>query len=464
MAGIGFMLHRLIRADGLSANLSGLGHATLASSGPWITTCVTLILISVIGHDRIDLDTLRRFSILVTYNFSFSLVGSGAIILVATRHLADCLYEQDLRKVPALLVGSLTIVFAVLALIGFWIYGVLTDLSTQERIFGFIGLLVTGGIWLAAAFMSALKSYTTITVSFVVGMFAGSIFALLLVEPYGLSGLLAGFTVGLAAIFFSLIVRITIEFPGSIQNPFSFIKKSRSLWQLGLIGLLMNCAIWVDKWVMWFAPGAATLGQGLFANESYEAAMFLAYLSIVPSLALMLIDTETAFFECYTNFYRKISLHATLEQLRKQHSEIKRILNIGLKRVVLLQTAICLISLVLAPTIVTAIGGGQEMVPILRYGLVGALFHMLLIANLMVFAYFDLRKELLIVSALFLLLNFFGTIQTVFIGGEYFGYGYCIAAIFSFCISYLLASRRLNQLLFQTFVANNPTLVSSPQN
>jgi polysaccharide biosynthesis protein PelG len=458
MAGVGFVLRRLVRTDGLSAKLSGLGHATMASSGPWLITCVALIAIAAISDGRIDSNILRQFSILVTYNFSFSLVGSGAVVIVVTRRLADCIYARDLSKVPALLVGATIIIFALMSIIGIIIYGYVIDLTLSERILGFTGLLLTGGVWLTTAFISALKNYLVITSAFVLGMLVALIAALVLAQPFGLSGLLAGVSFGLGTIFFLLLARITIEFPGSTDQPFAFLKNSNHLWQLALAGLMINAAIWVDKWVMWFAPGATNLGNSLYSHEAYEAGMFLAYLSIVPSLALLLIDLETAFFERYTNFYRSIREHATLSQLREQHSDIKRILIIGLKRIALLQTAVCLIAIVLAPTIVTAVGGGAEMIPILRYGLIGALFHILLIATMTVLAYFDLRHELLLVSCLFFLSCLGFTFVSVQIGAEFYGYGYYIAALISFCAAFYFASKRVNQLLFQTFVANNQTL------
>ncbi len=458
MAGVGFVLRRLVRTDSLSANLSGLGHATMASSGPWLITCIALVLIATIGDDQIDSTILRQFSILVTYNFSFSLVGSGALVMVVTRRLADCIFIHDLREVPALLVGAITLVFAIMALIGIVLYGYLLNLTLPERVFGFAGLLLSGGVWLTTAFISALKNYLIITTSFALGMLVSLLAALVLAEPFGLSGLLAGISLGLGTIFFLLLARITIEFPGSTEKPFAFLKASRHLWQLALAGCIINAAIWVDKWIMWFAPGATNLGNSLSSHEAYEAAMFLAYLSIVPSLALLLIDLETAFFERYSNFYRLIREHATLNQLREQHAEIKRVLMVGLKRIVLLQTAICLIAIVLAPSIVNAVGGGSEMVPILRYGLIGALFHVLLIAAMTVLAYFDLRYELLLVSSIFFVLSLVFTFVSTTIGGEYYGYGYFLAAMCSFFCALYLTSRRVNQLLFQTFIANNQTL------
>ncbi len=458
MAGVGFVLRKLVRADGITTNLSGLAHATLASSGPWLFACLVLIGIAFLGRGIVEPNALRQFSILIMYNFSLSLVGTGVILLIVTRCLADSIFARDLSKVADLLIGSLIIVFFFMALIGLALYGYALDLAPSVRAFGFLGLMLTGGVWLVAVFMSALKSYSSITASFVFGMTVAFVASLSLARSYGLTGLLAGFSLGLAVVFFSMLGRVVFEYPGEISRPFQFLVKARGLWQLGLVGLMVNSAIWVDKWVMWFAPGASSLGTALYAHESYEAAMFLAYLSIVPSLALLLVDIETNFFETYWKFYRQIGEHATLSEIRTQHATVSRILSLGLKRLALFQTVICLIGLLIAPALVSAVDGGIEMVPVLRYGLVGALFHMLLIATMTVLSYFDLRRELLVVTFTFFILNAGLTAIAAMLGGEFHGYGYCLAALTSFVLAYYLAHSRVNRLLYHTFVANNPTL------
>jgi uncharacterized membrane protein len=458
MAGIGFVLRRLVRSDGLSANLRGFAHATLASSGPWLFTCLALIGIELLGHEGVERDVLRRFSILVMYNFSFSLVCSGAIVLVVTRRMADSLYARDVREVPGMLLGALCLVFAVTALVGVPLYGFVLDLPPLDRVLGLTGLLLTGGIWLVAAFMSALKGYGSISAAFVAGMAVALVGAVLLAGPFGLSGLLAAFTLGLAVIFFSLTARVLAEYPGHVLRPFAFVPACRPYWQLAAVGLIYNAAIWVDKWIMWFAPGATTSGHAMLAHEAYESAMFLAYLSIVPSMALLLVDIETRFFEVYQRFYRDIGEHATLKEIRRNHADIVAILSAGLRRIALLQTVICLIGMLIAPLLVVAVGGGLEMVPIFRYGLLGALFHMLLISAMAVLSYFDLRAELLSVAGAYFLLNAGLTAISVGLGVEYHGWGYCVATLLAFALAYLAAMSRVGRLLYLTFVANNAAL------
>lgn len=458
MAGIGFVLRRLAQTDRLSANLGCYAHATLASSGPWLFACITLIGIELVGRQSVDREVLQRFSILVTYVFSFSLVTSGAIVSVVTRSLADSLYARDVREVPGMLLGALCSVFAVTALVGVPLYGFIIDLAPLDRVLAFVSLMLTGGIWLVATFLSALKSYSRISAAFGAGMaiaFASSSF---LVKHFAATGLLLGFTTGLTVIFFSLVATVLAEYPGAVVRPFGFLPACHRYWQLAFVGLIYNASIWVDKWIMWFAPGASAPAKAMLVHEAYEGAMFLSYLSIVPSMALFLVSVETRFFEAYLRFYRDIGAHATLKEIRRNHAGVVRILRAGLRQIALLQSVICLIGLLVAPALVAAIGGGVEMVPILRYGLLGALFHMLLISALAVLAYFDLRAPLLCVTLAFFVLNAGLTAVSAMLGVEYHGYGYCLAALLAFALAYYLALTRVGRLPYLTFVANNPAL------
>jgi uncharacterized membrane protein len=455
MAGIGFELRRLAQADRFSTNLRGMAFATVISSGPWLFTCLALAAVQALGNQHVDAEQLRRFSILIIYNFSFSLVISGPIVLVVTRCLADAIYAKDVRDVSGLFMGALILLFGVTAAIGLPLYGLAIDLTRLERLVALVGLFLTSGIWLVSTFLSALKSYGFISASFGVGMVTAVAGAAAMAPHFGSLGLLAGFTLGLAVIFFALAARILDEFPGNGIPSFVFLRAFRTYWELALVGLLANAAVWVDKWIMWFAPGSTSPGPGLHAHSTYESAMFLAYLSVVPSMALFLVAVETRFYTSYARFYRDISEHATLQEIRANHGDITRELVDALRRTAALQGVLCGLCILAAPAIISSVGAGVEVVPVFRYGLFGALFHVLLLLTQAALAYFDLRRELLFTTAVFLLLNAGLTGASVWLGEEYHGYGYGLATLLTFTLTLVIAIVRVAQLPYLTFIANN---------
>ena len=144
-------------------------------------------------------------------------------------------------------------------------------------------------------------------------------------EHHGAAGLLIGFDLGLAVTSFSLLARVFAEYPYSVENVFAFLGRLKEYWTIFLTGLVYNMAIWIDKWVMWFSPESKTLSSGMFSYPDYDSAMFAAYLSIVPSLAIFVYSIETSFFEKYLRFYQDIQEHRTYDQIRKRHRALIRL-------------------------------------------------------------------------------------------------------------------------------------------
>ena len=458
MAGIGFVLRRLAQQDVLSANLRGYAHAALVTSGPWLFTVWTLGAVELFGHALVSRDVLTRFSIVIIYNFAFSLVVSGPVVLVVTRSLADRIYMKDVREAPGMFLGALALLYALMAAIGIPFYGFVVAMSPVERLVALISFFVTGGIWLAATFMSALKSYSTITAAFAAGLVVGFAMVIQLAPAFGVSGMIAGFTAGMAVIFFTLVARIFAEYPHEVAHPFGFLRDFRRYWELALVGFFYNAAIWIDKWIMWFADGHVVVAGAMPAHPVYDGAMFLAYLSIVPAMTLFLVAVETRFFETYLIFYRDIENDATLEKIRSNHRAMLSVLIEGFRNIAVLQTVVCYLAVLVAPRLVGMAGGGNEMVPVFRFGVLGALFHALLLLVMVIISYLDLRRVLLAVTVVFFTLNTGLTGVTVLMGPEYYGYGYFLSALLTLGFSYLMVSRRVARLPYMTFIANNAGL------
>src|SRR5919107_437457 len=217
MAGIGFALRSFAQRDELSASMRGYSHAAFVSAGPWLFTVIALASIDLFSRERLAEGDLLRFSTIVIYNFAFSLVLSGPLVLVLTRHLSDRLYAKDTKGVSGMLVGGLLVLWAVQLCVGIGFVETYTVLPRAIAAVAVVGFLLTGGIWLVALFLSALKSYETISAVFGLGMVTGFGLAAVLMEPFGLFGVLSGFTVGLAVIFFALTARVLAEYPGAVE-------------------------------------------------------------------------------------------------------------------------------------------------------------------------------------------------------------------------------------------------------
>lgn len=78
MAGIGFELRKILSRDSYTATLRAYLYAGLISSGPWVLSIVSVMLIGVLSLGVVVPDVLvRQFLITVTYLMALSLIFTG---------------------------------------------------------------------------------------------------------------------------------------------------------------------------------------------------------------------------------------------------------------------------------------------------------------------------------------------------------------------------------------------------
>ena len=455
MAGIGFALRDLSRHDNMSSSLRSYTYAAFVACGPWIFTVLALGGITWIGRRTMQSGDLATFFVIVTYNFSISLVISGPIVMVVTRLLADKLFLKQVDEVPGILLGSLVLLLSIQASVGIAFYGFVVDLSTIERVLAIICFLLVGSIWLASVFLSALKCFQVIGGAFVFGMSVAFISTTVLSEVYGAAGALAGFTGGLALVLFILIPRIFAEYPYPISRPFGFLGAFRTYWEFAFAGLLYNAAVWIDKWVMWLSPEAKVYAGAMAAFPAYDGGMFLAYLTIVPAMAIFVVALETKFFVSYRRYFDDIGNHATFDQIERNHASIVHVIGLAFRNVVVLQGVVCYLAILVAPRFISAAPGGLEMIPIFQIGTLSAFLHILFLFALIIISYFDLRGTLLTVSVVFFISNATFTGATLLLGYEFYGYGYFSSVLVSLAVAYSMAAKSIGRLPYMTFVANN---------
>lgn len=458
MAGIGFALRKLARRDDLLGILQGYAHSALVSTGPWVFTVLSLATISVVANGSMALEDLNTFRLVVIYNFAFSLVGTGPVLMVATRFLADQIFLKKVDGVVGMFLGALGILcvvqFPVVA--GFYFFYI--DADPAMQLLAVTNYMVVTGVWLVGIFLTALKDYGAITLAFAVGMVVAAVTALLLAPAWGGAGLLLGFTAGLAAILFALVARLLSEYPYRVERPFAFLSYFRRFWELSAAGLVLNLAIWVDKWIMWFAPERDLRVSGFISYPDYDTAMFLAYLTVIPAIAGFVVSVETSFFERYLHFYRDIQRHATFAQIEDNQRDLVSTVLRGLRNLVVLQGSITFLAIVLAPRLVATFGLPAAQLGMLRIGMLGSFFHALAVSLAVFLAYFDLRKPMLFVYVALLMTNVGFTLVTLRLGFPYYGYGYFLSALVTFAAAVIVLAYHLDRLPYLTFIRANTSV------
>jgi uncharacterized membrane protein len=448
----------LTQRDDLIGVLEGYGHSAMAAAGPWLITIVSLTSINLLSADRADPNDVAAFRLITIYNFGFSLVFGGAITQVITRYLSDLIYRKNVRSAPGMLLAALALTGATQMPIVAGFYSLVLQASPAVKAAAVANYFLVAMLWIVSVFLTALKEHKVVSGAFALGMSVATIASVGLARQYGTAGMLAGFTAGLSLIMFPLAARVFAEYRHRVERSWEFLGHFRKYWPLAISGCAYNAAIWVDKWIMWFAPEREMLPIGLISYPDYDSAMFLAYLSIIPSLALFVLSIETEFFEQYLRFYGEIQRHATLDRIRKNHATIlETILESG-RNFLVLQAGCSAAAILFAPQVFELLHLNAIQYGMFRIGVIGAAFHAMFLFLGIMLSYFELNRITLQLNILFLATNAGFTFLSMRAGLAWYGYGYLAAAVVTFVIGFLVLSRELNRLPYVSFVRANPSV------
>jgi uncharacterized membrane protein len=455
MAGIGFTLKKLTQKDNLHGVVHAYGIAMLAAAGPWLFTVFTLAGITSLGSNFFFMEGLENFRVLTIYNFAFSLVLSAPVFMVATRYLADNIHLKDVTNVPSVMLGCLALLYMIQLPVGIIFYLGYVDLPLNLQLSAILNLCMITSVWLLSVFLTALKDYNAVAWAYGLGMVIAIVMAKILQDFFADAGMLNGLSIGLAFIVFSLAAKVFSEYSYSFANPFDIRGYFKKYWQLALGGFLYNAAIWVDKWIMWFAPEAWLLDSKLRMYPDYDSATFFAYLTIVPAMAVFVFSVETNFFERYQRFYDDILGHKPLRKiLANQKAVIESILNSS-RNFIIVQGALAFMCIAFAPKIFELININFNQIGIYRISVLGAFFHVLMLFEIIILSYFDNRRMVMWIAALYLALNAVITLWTLVLGFPYYGYGYFLSSMIVFVVTSVILFNYIRKLPYHAFITSN---------
>lgn len=462
MAGIGFVLRKLSRQENLFGLFRAYGHAAVAACGPWFFTIIALGLIMLVANKLSGREVLYEFRLIVIYNFCFSLVFTSPIFMVATRYLADCIYEEDVTKAPSMMLGALMLTFIFQIPFALWLYLFYAKMTLFVAFSSIINYFLIAAIWIVGVFMTALKDYRSVSWAFFGGTAIAVICSALMTDYFGTAGLLNGFSLGLSFILAVLVSRIFQEYPYPYTF-FQFTSYFLKYWHLALSGFIYNAGAWVDKWIMWFSPERAVSPSGLLLYPNYDSAMFLAYLTIAPAMALFIMNIETNFFEKYAKFYLDIQRKATFHQIYDNHVHILQAMFGSARQFLVFQGAITFLVIVQAPSIFELFNINFLQLGIFRFGCLGAMFQVLFLFLTIFLSYFDNRKAALNIYIVFFISNTVLTILIMKLGFPFYGYGYFLASLITFVYAALITIRHVMKLPYHAFVTSNSSLAKEIQ-
>lgn len=454
MAGIGFELRKILRKNTLFHVLSAYAYASIIGSGPWVLSIVGILLVGLLSVSVVAPAYLvTQFQVSVTYIIAFSLIVTGGLQLTLTRFVADRSFEKRAEDVLPNVHGILFVVMTVVAVLAPlllpWLF---PEQTLAYRLLFMLAFAELCCIWILAILLSGMKRYKAIVGIFLVG-YVLTVGASLLGTRWGLEGLMGGFALGHAAILLMLWALILRSFPSRSGFDMAVLRPPGIYPSLILIGISYNFAVWADKLTFWFHPRTGDQVVGMLrASMVYDLPVFLAYLSIIPGMAVFLVRIETDFVEQYDKFYGAVRSGASLRHIRDMKREMILSIRRGLGEIAKIQGLVVLALMVAGKPIMEMLGLSVLFLPLLQIQAVAAAMQVMFLAIVNVLFYLDERRLVMGLCIELLLLNFALSYLSIELGPAFYGYGYALALLITTLTGLYIFDRRFSRLEYRTFM------------
>ncbi len=456
MAGIGFRLNKILSKKSFEGLLAAYGYAAVIGSGPWLVSIGTLALLGAMlpGFGSQDVAASAFFSS-VTYAVALSLILSGGLQMVLTRHVADLDYDKKKQEQLGATLSCLGIVIPLSAMLGTYFFVVMApELPLLARYSAAMLLTVFSGIWCISVYLTAMNRFEYILISYAIGYGVSFLSAWLLAPHAAYAGAYVGFLMGQMLLFILLVCGVRRELPGSARCHLDYFHSIRKYWRLLLCGSLYNLALWIDKFIYWgIDPDRVHLAGLMYSSTVYDKANYLSMLTMIPGLAAFLLRLETDFSASCSEFFHRVVNHATLSDIQEAKRLMIRAFLTGLWEMIRIQGVFTLLILLAGEEARVFLGLGHLQQGVFVTLMLAACVLVVLIGYTTLLFYLDKQRDVLITYLLILVTNTAGTAYTVHLGEGTYGLG----LLTGLCVGLVYAGYRssvtLRLLEFETFTS-----------
>ncbi|KQU57215.1 hypothetical protein ASG67_17355 [Sphingomonas sp. Leaf339] len=458
MAGIGFKLARMAQVGGIGGVVAAASHGAIISSGPWLMAAGAVIALEAWGQHHAGLAATGALQTILVYAFSLSALAAAPTIAVATRVMSDLLYAKRHEQVPGILVAALASAAAISVPIGALVF-TFSGLVPVDQLAATAILTLLSQIWVANLFLTATRRHWAVLTGYAGGI--GVVVVIGALAPdVSMRGLLWLTLAGVAVTTTVLVRAVRHGFLAPPIWPTDWAAAHRRHAHLAIGGTLATLAIWIDKWIIWYAADDSVAGLSMLRfHPVYDPASFLGLLSLVPGLTLLLVATETRFDRSFAVLMAACTGTAPIAGIRRARRALINTVLHDVRLLTVAQATIAAALWVLAPELFKLIGADPRGIFAFRFTVVGAVFHLVTLFFTIILSYFDLAGRVLMVWTMFFVVSAATTLATVHAGFAWYGWGYLAGAVIAAMTGVMLAGHALWDLIYLLFVGNNPAVV-----
>ncbi|MBN1699225.1 MAG: exopolysaccharide Pel transporter PelG [Spirochaetales bacterium] len=444
MAGIGFVLQKVLKEGGMTSLIKVALSGAIVVAGPWILSIIGIFFIGEFAPYAIA-ESHNLFIAIIIYSYAFSLFLFGGIHYIFTRHISDLIYEKKDREAGAALIIYSTIVIICSACIATITLSLLNlghiRLHMLFKAASVLLFVSVNLIWLLMIFISLVNRYLHIFFTYLAGTIVSFVGVFILGRHFSAGGAMAGFAFGQFLIVVFLYIISFLQFkPGNFRN-IHIGRYFRQYVFLFLSGMFYYWGMWIDKMVFWVFKGFRVGNTFFRLFDSYDIPVYFANLTMIPGLIYFVVISETDFFVHLTSFLR--TLHYSIyNKIQEKKKRMIRSMKNGLIEQTLFQAIFTFVIILLAGDIARYLTDGMDT-SIFRITLGAVFFHLLLLTISIFLYYIQLYRQAFIASLVFFTVNFFGSLVIVASGTSgFFGLSYLAAGIIASAVggSFLVPS------------------------
>jgi uncharacterized membrane protein len=455
MAGIGFELRKILKEDRLLSLAKVYGYSAILSSGPWVVSIVAILLVGFINLANYGADSeVYRFQVVITYAIALasSLIITGILQLPFTRYIADLIFRHKEDEILPSYFGALFLswVLGLPLILPFYIW-VFEGQSAVFIIGAVATFLVLCGVWISSILAASLKYYHGVVWAYFVSY--GLIVIISIFYGDTIEKLIYTFFLGNAVLFAILMTLIVKSYNSTIFMKIDFFLAKNFYWSLGIAGLTYNLGAWVDKFIFWYHPatGYAVIGK-LHASIVYDMPIFLAYLSILPGMAIFFYRLESDFADKYELYYDAVRSGGTLLSIRGYRNQMVDVIRQAMHEILMIQGVIDIIMFLTAPTVFKILNIPQLYLGLLYILTIGAMLQVAFMSVLAILYYLDRKKVAMWLCVSFFVSNTVLTLVSINMGPSMFGYGYTVSLLLVFTASIYVIRSEMDRLDYETFM------------
>ena len=455
MAGIGFELKKLFRSDLLLDKIRGISYATLVSIGPMIISISMIVILNQILMAMHTPLQDREFVVsTIMYAYVFAMINVSGFVMIISRYIADKIYIKDFQDVLASLVGVIAITVLTGGIAGF-VFFLGSPLPVLIKFASYCLLIELSILFILMAYVSALKDYKRIAVSYGIGVvltILGSIL-LILAKVSAPVAVLVSFALSFLITIFRLLATIRRSFSHMSDNLFDFLVYVKKMPLLFFTNLCYTLTLFVHNFIFWRFSNLAVEMKGTYLYApAYDSATFLAVLTIIPITVMFVVKGETSIYDQYRNFCQMIANGATLKLIGTAKTQMNEVIRKELSFIFEVQLII---------TVLLIIFGINVFLPLLGSStLTKELFVLMAIAYFLTYMtymvitlllYFDNQEATFAITSFFLLATIIFTGITLRLGERYYGLGLIASALISLLIGLYVLEKTVNQIDYRMF-------------